>query len=732
MGTNGSLLANGRKTYNQKHRPMQVSTPLGQDALLLTGFSGWEAISQPFCYQLDLLAENQVVARNGTPAVPQDLPFDKLLGQMLTVELAVASGKRYFNGICKSLTQAQADETFTSYRMEMVPRFWLLTRRVQSRIFQHMTVPEILKKVLDGLDVDASGIQGSFCPRDYCVQYREPDFNFASRLMEEEGIYYFFKHSAAGHHLVLANTPQGHPFFAGRSEASMVIYEPRGGKRALPDRVYSWTKVQEIRSGKYTLWDHCFELPHQHLEAQRPIQPSVPVGKITHVLKLDGSDLLEIYDWPGGFAQRFDGVDRGGGDRSADLQKIWEDNQRTATIRMQEEMLPSLVIQGASNCGQLVAGYKFTLACHPNADAPYVVTRVNHEARYDGYRPGADKAFSYDNRFTAIPAGLPYRPLRTTARPVVQGTQTAVVVGPPEEEIFTDKYGRVKVQFHWDRQGKKDADSSCWIRVATPWAGQRWGMIHIPRVGQEVVIAFEEGDPDKPLIVGSVFNAEQMPPYQLPQHKTQSGVKSRSTLKGTPANFNEIRFEDRKGHEEILVHAERNLRTDVEVDENHHVGRNRKSFIDKDETTLIEGNRWESVKQDHHLEVTGGNREVIIAKGNDILKVSTGHNIVEVNAGDDCLVVKTGHRRVDVNTGHDLLNVKTGNQDVHVNAGNSTLEVKTGNRDVVVPAGFYQLHAKKVVIKAEQQVFIQVGSSSITIDPDAIKIKGDKVKLNSD
>ena len=601
-------------SYLQADRPLTVTTPLGKDALLLVALACQEAISQLFCLQLDLLAENT-----------KEIAFGKLLGQKVTAALALSKGrKRYFSGICQSVRQGERDNLFTIYRLEVVPQVWLLTRRARSRIFQHLSVPDILKKVLQGLDVSYE-LQGTFHPRDFCVQYRETDFNFASRLMEEEGIWYFFKHSADGHQMVVANTPQSHPDLP---EASKIIHEKvEGGERG-EDRIYAWEKAQELRSGKYTLWDHSFELPHKHLEADKLIQESAPVGQVTHPLKVGGNDQLELYDWPGEYAQRFDGIDKGGGDRPADLQKIFEDNKRTVGLRMQQEALPSLLIRGESNCRHFVSGYKFTLERHFNANGgPYVLTSVSHSAHLtSNYRSGEWGGFTYQNSFSCIPLALPYRPLRMTPKPTVQGSQTAVVVGPSGEEIFTDKYGRVKVQFHWDRDGQNDANSSCWVRVATPWAGKQWGMIHLPRIGQEVVIDFLEGDPDNPIIVGSVYNADQMPPYKLPDHKTQSGLKTRSSLKGGDANFNELRFEDKKGSEDVYFHAEKDFHRVVEHDDDLKVG--------NDQTIEIKNNRTEKVKEgDEKVTIEKGNRTVQISMGNETLLIKMGDQSTKLDMG---------------------------------------------------------------------------------------------------
>ena len=579
-------------SYTQQNRPMEVTTPLGKDKLLLVGVTGQEAVSRMFSFHLDLLAENET-----------DIAFDKLLGQKITVRLDLLErDKRYFSGICNRVSQGERDDVFTCYRMEIVPELWKTTKKAQSRIFQQMSVPDILKKVLEGFDVTYE-IQGTFHPRDFCVQYRETDFNFASRLMEEEGIYYFFKHTSNSHQMVVANTTQSHQDLPAKSK---IIYEDVKGGTRDDDRIYDWEKAQEWRSGKYTLWDHCFELPHKHLEAEANIQDSVQAGRVSHKFKVGGNDKFEIYDYPGEYAQRFDGVDRGGGDRASDLQKIFQDNRRTTDIRIQEEAVPGLVIQGASNCRQFVSGYKFTLERHFNADGQYLLTIVAHSARQSGdYRSdGGD--FHYSNSFTCIPLAVPYRPQRLTPKPVVQGTQTAIVVGPKGEEIFTDKYGRVKAQFHWDRDGKNDEKSSCWIRVGTVWSGKQWGTINIPRIDQEVIVDFLEGDPDQPIIIGSVYNAREMPPYKLPDEKTKSTVKTRSSKQGSSDNYNEIRFEDKKGSEQIFINAEKDMDTRVENDDRQIVMNDRHVIVENNHSEKIGGNM--SIQIGSDLDETTGKK----------------------------------------------------------------------------------------------------------------------------
>jgi type VI secretion system secreted protein VgrG len=543
---------------------LKITTPLGQDVLLIVGFRGHEEISHLFDFHVDMIAD-----------LKKEVRFDKIIGLSVTVEVRLLDGsKRYFNGIVKRFGQGARDENFLHFRAQVVPKLWLLTKKVRSRIFQHLTVPDILKQVLTGFDVNYD-IAGTYYPRDYCVQYRESDFDFASRLMEEEGIYYFFKHFDGNHQMMVSDNVSKHPTVPGKSSA---IYEELvSGDLRTDMRVTSWEKIQEVRSGECTLWDHCFEIPGpNHLEAKEKTIVSVPVGKATHKLNL-ANDTLEIYDFPGRYAQRFDGIDPGGNDRPSDISHIYEDRTRTIRLRMEQEEVLAIRIEGKSDCGQFTSGHKFTLERHFDADSGYLLTRIEHVARDEAYRSDEPDpaAFIYQNRFTCIPEALRYRPQRVTPVPVIAGMQTATVVGPPGEEIWVDKYGRVKVQFHWDREGKMNADSSCWVRVAQVWAGKNWGAFFWPRIGHEVVVNFEEGDPDQPLIVGSVYNFDNMPPFQLPLRKKLGGIKSASVTGTSKENFNGVVFYDEKGHEHLAIHSERHLSLHAELDKKFNAGRHK-------------------------------------------------------------------------------------------------------------------------------------------------------------
>jgi type VI secretion system secreted protein VgrG len=559
--------------YAQADRPIHITTPLPEDSLLLTQVHGREALCELFHFNLSAVAE-----------LGTSVPFEQLLGKKITVRIetiAESGNYRYINGICKKIAQGERTEEFTNYYLEIVPSFWMLTRKVRSRIFQQMSAKDILQQVLTGVEVEWQ-LQGDYKQREYCVQYQESDYNFACRLMEEEGIFWFFKHTTSSHQMVVADSPQSHPDLP---YSSTVVFEEFFGHGPKDDRVFEWSKGQEIRSGKYTVWEEHHQLPGKHLDAQKTIQSSVQVGTVGHQLTAGGGSDYEIYEFPGEYSRHFDGINKGNGDQASHLQWIFTENERIAGIRMQQEAVGTLLLEGKSGLAAMTSGFTFTLDKHFSDNGKYLVTSVEHMTKQSIGVEGSDSAFDYENQITCIPFTLPYRPQRVTPVPSVRGVQLATVVGPSGEEIYVDKYSRVKVQFHWDREGQNDISSSCWMRVGTFWAGKNWGAIHIPRIGQEVIVAFEEGNVNYPIIVGSVYNADMMPPYTLPDNKSQSGVKSRSTKGGGPDNYNEIRFEDKKGSEELLIHAELDLTREVERDEKLTVGRDLTEDIGRSQRT---------------------------------------------------------------------------------------------------------------------------------------------------
>jgi type VI secretion system secreted protein VgrG len=632
----------------QHGRLLNLSTPLPADFLLPQQLTVSEGLSKLFRVGIDMLHEEDQASYAPTQVDPQ-----KLIGQAMSVEMLQTDGpKRYVHGICIEFVQGNRSTRYTAYHAELVPQAWLLTQRAQSRIFQNISVPDILKKVLTGLEVTYE-IQGTFEPRNYCVQYRETDWDFVSRLMEEEGIYYYFEHTQTNHKLIIANTPQSHRNCPTRHEIPIIDISQLG-REEWQGVVRDWGISSSLRTGKYTLWDHNFQLPDKKFEDTENTR-----------LTIGGNNKLEIYDYPGGYAKRFDGVDSSGGGQDGELQKIFTDRQRTAKIRQEEIDAGIKGIIGMSDCCSMTAGYRFTLSNHPNNEynKPFVLVALEIDAvQSPQYASEEGVVDPYHARFTCLPYGEgqpPYRPPRLTPKPVVHGSQTAIVVGPPGEEIFTDKYGRVKVQFHWDREGKYDSGSSCWVRVAQTWAGKKWGAMFIPRIGMEVIVDFFEGDPDQPIIVGCVYNAETMPPYTLPDEKTKSTIKTDSSKGG--GGFNELRFEDKKGSEQIFIHAEKNQDIRVKND--------CMELIKHDRHLIIENEQFELVKKDKHLQVKGDHNEKI--DGTFSLKVGVDQqdkvgNNYALDAGM-AVHIKAGMTAV-IEAGTSLT-LKCGGSSININPG---------------------------------------------------------------
>ena len=642
----------------QDNRLLSITTPLGKDYLLLNSFNAEEGLSQLFTIEAELLREEAEAGFTPTVIDPKSL-----LGQGVTITVESTDGTlREFSGMVNRFTQGNRDVRFSYYNVSIVPHVWLLTQKTQSRIYQQMSVPDILKKIFEGFEVKWE-IQGTFEPRNYCVQYRETDFDFASRLMEEEGIFYFFEHKDGKHSMVFANTPQSHRDCP--SKHQIPFFVKVGEQEDFVGSINSFLNGHNLQTGKVTLWDYNFQLPTNKLENSQTSQFS-----------LGDNQKLEMYDFPGGYARKYDGINKSGGESGGDLQKVYPDREKTVKNWMESLDARVLVSTGRSDVCSLTAGYRFEMKDHPNGELNglYTLTSVQHRgAQSPGY-VSEDVREPYTNTFTCIPqgAGKPvFRPYRNTPKPVVYGGQTAVVVGPPGEEIFTDKYGRVKVQFPWDRDGQVDASSSCWVRVAQTWAGNKWGAMFIPRIGMEVLVHFMEGDPDQPIITGCVYNPEAMPPYTLPDEKTKSTLKSNSTGGG---GFNELRIEDMKGEEQIFVHAEKNV--DVRV-KNDYL-----ELIKHDRHLIVENDQLEEVKMDKHLKVKGDQNEEV--GGSVSLKV--GSNRDEKIASNYALEA---------------------GQAIHIKAGMSA------------------------VIEAGAALTLKVGGNFININSGGIFIKGTMVMLNS-
>jgi type VI secretion system secreted protein VgrG len=697
-------------SFDQENRSLRVTTPLGEDVFLLTGFRGEESLSRLFQYRLDLLSERDAVAAR------------EIVGQKIGWSVSQFDQEpRHFHGIVARFAAGPRDERGRrTYRADVVPWLWLLTRTADCRIFQNLKTPEIVKAVFDDLGFSdySFDLKERYATREYCVQYRETAFQFVSRLLEFEGIFYFVRHEEGGHTLVLADRQSAYM----ACPESPVKYSP--GTLA-PNHVSAWERQFEFRPGKWSRTDYNFETPSTSL-----------LTSTGTVIDLPDAAKYEMFDFPGDYGLKGDG-------------------EPVTKIRMEELEASFDVVEGASCCCTFTPGATFTLA---NLEAEqeagdYVLTRVQHDAREASYDTSGSP-FQYSNTFSCIREAVAFRPERLTPRPTVRGLQTALVVGPAGEEIYVDKYGRVKVQFYWDRQGKKDEKSSCWVRVAEQWAGKNWGFVAHPRIGQEVVVDFLEGDPDRPLITGRVYNAEQMPPYDLPGSMTQSGLKTRSSKGGSPANFNEIRFEDKKGSEQLYIHAEKNQDGVVENDETHSVGHDRTKTIGHDETTLVKhdrtetvdnnetitihGNRTETVDKDESITIHGNRTETvdkdesITIHGNRSETVDKDESIT-INGNRSETVAKDETITINGNRSETVAKDET----ITINGGRSESVAKdesvsvSGARAVSIGKDDGLTVARNLTINAGDSITIVTGSASISMSKDGtITISGKDITIS--
>jgi type VI secretion system secreted protein VgrG len=573
---------------------LQVTTPLGADVLALESLEGEEYLSTPFLFEMSMLSEEEFVDASALVSKPAHATLVDGDGN-----------KRYIHGIVTRFSQTQRRCT-----AELRPWIWMLSLTSDCRIFQNKTVPEILTAVFGdcGQTDYRSDLVLSYPTLDYCVQFQETALEFVSRLMEEAGIAYYFDHSESAHTLVMIDDPSKYPACA---HADSLPFLPLPDDRDwLTDiRIDTASLSQCVAAAKFQTDDYNFITPSTELKATA------------------GTGSWRVYEYPGRYTAKSDG-------------------DTVAKRRMEEIEALVKLLSGTSSVRHLTAGATFTMTRHPSEafNGKYALHSVYHSARRREYR----------NSFRAFPSDVPFRPPRRTARPRVAGSQTAIVVGPSGKEIWTDQYGRVKVQFHWDQNGKKDENSSCWVRVAQNWAGTSWGAFALPRIGQEVVVSFLDGDPDRPLVTGCVYNGDNPVPYALPDQQTKTTLKSNSSQGG--GGFNEIRFEDDKDKEQVFIQAQKDMLISVLHD--------RTETVDHDDTV--------TVKNDRKLTVSEGNATFAVSKGNETYSVA-------------------GTRALTVTKAETHSNKADFSQDV---AGNFTLQV-TGD----------------ITIKASGAVTIQAGTS---------------------
>lgn len=648
-------------TYSQEERLLEIKTTAGDSVLLLEKLVLTETLSKPFELKISMLSTDF------------DVDFKSLLRTSATVTIYLADGTpRYFNAVFRSLTHAKEGDDVASEREKMgvsnparelavyeavlVPKLWFLSLDSNCKIFQNMSVPDIVGQVLK--DAGISDYQfhtyGTYPTREYCVQYRETSLAFISRLLEEEGIFYFFAHQQTKHTIIFADKNTVGGAVPGQ-ETAEYSYDQGGWVGQGEEGVATLERIETAYTGKVALTDYNFETPTLSL------------------LDNLGQNNEEAFDFPGEYGKK-------------------DDASRYSRIRLEERESLQFVVNASSRCRAFRPGYFFKLKGHYRTDTnqDYFITSVTHEAEDSTYRQDSDGSHHYGNTFKAIPKTVSYRPPRDTPRPTIKGVQPAVVVGKAGEEIWVDKYGRVKVQFFWDRVGKKDENSSCWVRVSQIWAGKNWGWMTIPRIGQEVLVDFLEGDPDRPIIVGRVYNADQMPPYGLPDNQTQSGIKSRSSKGGGTDDFNEIRLEDLKGQEMITVHAQKDMETTVEHDDTQHVQNNR--------TINVDGTHTETIVKDTTITITEGNLALTLNKGNQTTTLDVGSQTTTISQGDQ------------------TTDISLGNQTTTLSVGNITTECTLGSMS----------------FDAMEEISLTVGESSIVISQEGVTISGPMISISGE
>ncbi len=628
----------------QVNRTISISDfSLGKDTLLLTEFNGTEFISDLFQFEVEVLSENHAITA------------EQIVAKICTLTVN-AKQKRYFNGYVSDMAIGEITENkLRKYTLTLVPWLWFLDKTNNHRIFQDKNTKEIVTQIFKNLgfnDFEFKAEGGN--KREYCIQHNESDLHFISRLLEEDGIAYYFKHDKNTHMMVIVDQQNAYEF----CEQSDVQYSKGAAGIATDAQVTAWQHRYQFQKGQWTLNDYNFKEPDKNLLTNTKTNS-----------QFANNAKFEHYEYPGLYDTTF--------------------GNTLSKMRMDAEEVNIDSVIAKSNCDSFYAGGKFRLTKHAlkSEKGSYIITRISHSAKDSSYKSGGEDGATYSNTFECVPADIHFRPVLKHKRPVMRGPQSAVVVGPAGEEIYIDDFGRIKVQFIWDREGQKDENSTCFIRVIQSWAGNQWGTSFIPRMGQEVIVSFMDGDPDRPIVTGAVYNGKNKPVYSS---KTQSGIKTRSTRNGTADNFNELRFEDKKGSEQIYIHAEKNMDTRVENNETLTVDNDRTKIVKNDENSTIENDRNKTVN----------NNQTEKIKKNKTINVGSNHN-------------ETIDANMTIHVDKDLKESVSGEYTENV--------VKD-----------YSLHAKTITMDADDKITIRTGAAQIvmksngdiTISGKTINIKG--------
>lgn len=613
--------------------------------LVFNSMTATEALGRPFLYELQM---SSITAKG---------ELMSLLGSSVTVSITLPDkSKRYFNGIVASVAYAGLRGGAFSYRIELRPWIWLLSRTQDCQIFQNMSAYAVISQIFQNAgfsDVqDNRQNQAGSTELEFCVQYRETAFDFVTRLMEQWGLYYFFQHADGKHTLVICDDPNSHASIG----AAIPFQADQTELRAVEDHIWQWSSELMVMPGKFTYRDYNFTMPTADLETRSTLSGSHTYGT------------LEVYDYPG----PYDTTDNG---------------QKLADVRMQDLNSRRQILYGTSNSRRLYTGCKFTLSkfYQDSENAEYTVIGATYTlsmAEGSATTAGAMRD-TFRCTFQAIKGSTHFQLNRQTPRPMIRGPQTAKVVGASGDEITTDQYGRVKVKFYWDRSSTQDENSSCWIRVAQVWAAASWGAIFIPRVGQEVVVEFLEGNPDRPIITGCVYNANNTVPYGLPDNKTRSTIKTNSSTGG--GGFNEIRFEDKAGSEEVFFQAQ------------------------KDYNKTVKNNETVTITQDTTTTVQKGNRSITVSEGNNSLTVSQGNNSVTVSKGNDSLTVSTGNHSITISSGSSTISAA------------QSITLKVGSNSITISTTGITINGDQISATASESMSLN-GGGSMTLNAGEIAI----------
>ncbi|RDH83863.1 MAG: type VI secretion system tip protein VgrG [endosymbiont of Galathealinum brachiosum] len=640
----------------QDSRLISISSPLPKDELLLTSFEGTEYISDLFEFHIEVLSSNH------------SLKPDQLIGK--TVDITIQNDqKRTFNGFISRFTYGEIkSDNLRVYHLTMVPWLWFLSKTNNHRIFQEMSTKDIISQIFRDLgfnDFDYKAA-GSSEPREYCVQHNESDLNFISRLLEEDGVSYFFEQKNGKHVMQIVDAANAHQVCAETDLTYSKGNQPN-------TQLTRWEHVYEFKKGSWSLDDYDFKSPQKN-----QFQTTASTSKFANVAQYEHYEYTPYHNFAG----------------LKDLTKK----------RIEAEEAPLNVIEASSDCSSFYAGGKFKLSKHAvkEEQGTYVITAVRHRAYDNSYLAGNESQSEYGNDLTCIPEKVHFRPPLIHLKPTMRGPQSAVVVGPSGEEIYVDELGRIKVQFHWDREGKNNETSTCYISVIQSWAGAGWGTSFIPRIGMEVIVNFIDGDPDRPIVTGSIYNGDNAPPFSS---KTQSGIRTRSSKKGSSANCNELRFDDLKDSEQIYVHAEKNLDTEVENDETHSIDHDRSKTIGNDESSSIGNNRTKSVGK-NQSESIGSNKTI-----------SVGEDHSEEIAKNKSLTIGESH---DEAIGKDM--DLTVGKNISIDAGDSIV-LKTGSASITMKKdGTITIKGKNITVQGSGKINVKASSS--------VTIKGSKVSTN--